>query len=82
MNGSKLKTVSFLEFINATAGVNKFLFTGEKRMALTANVHFYYVYVFSGARFESFAASTLNGNDFVLRMNLRFHIAHLTRFNA
>lgn len=82
IKGKKLKTKSFLEFINASACIDKFLLAGEERMAFTANVDFDYVNVLGSSRFELFSASALDGDNFIFRMNIRFHIFHLTELNA
>ena len=68
-----LNTVSFLKFINAPAGINKFLFTGKERMAFRADINLDNVYVLSGTGAESRAASALNGYQLVGRMNIFFH---------
>ena len=82
LKGKKLKTESFLEFINASACIDKFLLAGEERMAFTANIDFDNVDVLGRSRLESFSASALDGDNFIFRMNIRFHIFHLSVVNA
>ena len=60
--------VSFLEFINASAGIDKFLLASKERMAFTANIYFNYVGIFSRTCLESFTTSTLNGDNFIIWM--------------
>ena len=74
------KTVSFLEFVDATARIDEFLFAREKRVAFTANVDLYNVGVLRRARLESLAARALNGNYSIFRMDIRFHFSYLAQF--
>ena len=62
------KTVSFFEFINTSAGIDKFLLASKERMAFTANIYFNYVGIFSRTCLESFTTSTLNGDNFIIWM--------------
>ena len=71
---SRSDIISFLEFVNAPAGINEFLLTGKERVTFAANIYFNYVYVLRRAGLESFAASALHGYDFIRRMDFRFHI--------
>lgn len=73
-----LNSVSFLEFIDAPAGINKLLSAREEGMAFAADINFQYVNVFRRTRLERFATSANNGYFMILRMNVRFHCTHLT----
>ena len=68
------ETETFVETIYTTAGINQFLLAGEVRMAFTANIDLDNVYVFGRSRLECFSASTLDGDNFIIRMDIRFHI--------
>lgn len=50
---SSLHSVSFLELIDTSTGINQFLFASKERMAIAANIHFQNVAVFRRSRFES-----------------------------
>ena len=64
------KTAS--ELINASAGINELLLTGEERMALRADVYADLAGL-GGTGNEGLAASTLNGYFFVVRMESFLH---------
>jgi hypothetical protein len=66
-----IKIVSLLESVNTSAGINKFLLTGEKRMAFRTNINA--DIFFSRTSFVLGAASTFYGRLFVLGMYAFFH---------
>ena len=68
LRGSK----SLLELVNASAGVNKLLLTGEERVALGADVNSLLA-ALGGSGHSDLTASATNGANFVLRMNSVFH---------
>ena len=68
-----LNSVSFLEFIDASAGIDELLSSRKERMAFAANIHFQNLYVFGRARFERFATSAYHGYFVIIRMNIRLH---------
>ena len=72
-----LNSVSFLEFIDASAGIHELLSSREERMTFTADIHFQNVDVFRRARLERFATSANDGNFVIIRMNFVFHATHL-----
>ena len=67
---NRLKTL--LELINASACVNELLLAGKERMALGADVNTDLA-ALGRTGLEGFAASTLNGYYFVVRMESFLH---------
>ena len=61
-----IHTETLLESVNTSAGINKFLLTGEKRMAFRTNINA--DIFFSRTSFVLGAASTFYGRLFVLGM--------------
>lgn len=68
-----VEIVSLLEFVNASAGVNKFLFAREIRMAFGANFNSKFVDVFGRTRLECVSACTHDRYVVVLGMDSFFH---------
>ena len=68
----RLVEIEFLlEFVNASAGIDEFLFAGEERMALRAYI---YLDVILGGFGNIFGAtSTLDRGGLVFGMNTLFH---------
>ncbi len=60
-----------LELVNSSACVNKLLLAGEERMTLRADINA--KIAFCGFCNESFAASALNSNFVIFRMEIFFH---------
>ena len=77
---NKSDTVSFLEFIYASAGINKLLLACEERVAFRTDINLNNVNVFGRAGSKRRTASTLNGNGFIRRMNIIFHIITSLKF--
>lgn len=75
---STLHTVSFLEFIDTTTGINQLLLTREEGMAVAANINLHNVAVFRRARLERRTASAYNRYFVVFGMDISLHIIHLT----
>ena len=71
-----VEIVSLLEFVDASTGVNKFLFAREVRMALGAN--FNADVLLCGTRVNHIAACAGNGRFLIVRMYI-LHICHLFR---
>ena len=69
-----LNSVSFLEFIDTSAGIHELLSSRKEGMALAADIHFQNLDVLRRARFESFPASAHHGNLVIVGMNFGFHI--------
>jgi hypothetical protein len=65
-----LNSVSFFEFIDASAGIDKLLPSGEEGMAFAADIHFQNLNVLRRTCFEGLAASANDGNFVILRMNV------------
>ena len=70
-----LYTKPFLETVHATAGIDKLLFTGKKRVAFRANFHT--DIAFGGRGFNHFAAGAGDGRFLILGMDIFFHSCHL-----
>ena len=68
-----LNSVSFLEFIDASAGIHEFLPAREEGMAFAADIHFQNVNILRRTRFEGLAACADDGYFVIFRMNSRFH---------
>lgn len=76
-----LKVELFLEFVNTSAGVNKFLFTGEERVAFRAYINLNIFFCrFSS---ENLATGTFYGCFFKIGMYscLHCHITPLVNFS-
>ena len=63
---------TLLELVNASAGIDEFLLTGEEGMALGAD--FDLQIAFGGASLNFLAASTLDGALFIFGMDLILHV--------
>ena len=63
--------VAAVEFINTTCGIDKFLFTGEKRVAFSTDTDF--VFAAGGFDVPGSAASTGNDSVAVSGMDVLFH---------
>jgi hypothetical protein len=74
-----LHTVSFLEFIDTSAGINQFLLARKERVATAANIHFHNVALFGRSRFEGGTASADNRDFMIFRMYIGFHVSHLAK---
>ena len=68
-----VEIVSLLEFVDASACVNKFLFAREVRMALGANFNTKFVDVLGGTGLECVSACTHDCYVMVLGMDSFFH---------
>lgn len=68
-----LHTVSFLEFIDTSAGINQFLLARKEGVATAANIHFKNVSLFRGSRLECGTAGADNRYFVIFRMNIGFH---------
>ena len=75
-----LNSVSFLEFIDASAGIHEFLSTREEGMTLTADIYFQNFNGFRRTRFERLATSADDGYFMIFRMNIASHTSHLAVF--
>ena len=75
-----VEIVSLLEFVNASAGVNKFLFAREIRMAFGANFNSKFVDVFGRTRLECVSARTHDRYVVVLGMDSFFHFGSPNSF--
>ena len=64
---------SLLELINASAGVNKLLLTGEEGVALGANVNSLLA-ALGGSGLYNLTARATNGANLVIRMDSVFHV--------
>lgn len=73
----QLHTVSFLELINTSAGIDKLLLAGKERMTFGADIYLNNVNVFGSSGFKGLTASALHLNYLVIRMNVLLHIKHL-----
>jgi hypothetical protein len=69
---------SLVESVYAPAGVHQFLFAGEERVAVRANIHT--KIFFGGTGFILSAACAFHGCGFVFGMNSLLHFSHLFRF--
>ena len=76
LQASSLGFKTLFEFINTSAGINEFLFTGKERMAFGAN--FNSEITFRGLGVNNFTASATNGCIDIIRMDSFFHCIHLT----
>src|SRR6056297_26946 len=69
-----------LEFFHSLGGIDQFLLTGIKRMAIGTDLHFQFF--LSGTGGKTIAADASNLNIFViLGMNILFHSDQLLLFN-
>lgn len=68
-----VEIVSLLEFVDASTGVNKFLFAREVRMALGANFNTKFVDVLGCTRLECVSACTNDSYVMVIGMDSFFH---------
>ena len=68
-----VEIVSLLEFVEASTGVNKFLFAREVRMALGANFNTKFVDVLGCTRLECVSACTHDGHVVIVGMDSFFH---------
>ncbi len=68
-----VEIVSLLEFVDASACVNKFLFAREVRMALGANFNTKFVDVLGGTGLECVSACTHDCYVMVFGMDSFFH---------
>ncbi len=73
-----LHTVSFLEFIDTTTGINQLLLARKERMAIAANIYFQNVAFFRRTRLERRTASADYRYFVIFRMDISFHFFHLT----
>jgi hypothetical protein len=64
---------SLLELINASAGVNKLLLTGEEGVALGADINSLLA-ALGGSGLYNLTACATNGANFVIRMDSVFHV--------
>ena len=69
-----LNTVSLLELIHASAGIDELLPARKERMAFAANIHFQRLDVLRRTRFKGLAASADDRYFVIFGMNIRFHI--------
>ena len=67
----------FLEFVNTSAGVNEFLFTGKERVALGTN--FNSDVLLRGKNLDDITAVAGNGGLFAYGMDAFLHDFHLFR---
>ncbi len=77
-----LDTVSFLELIYTSAGIDQFLPTRKERMALAANIHFHDFGVLRRTQFKGFAAGAYDRHFVVFGMNIRFHCSFTSLGNS
>lgn len=64
-------SVTFVEFVNTTSDVNKFLFTGEERVAISTDTNA--LFFSGGINIPNFAASANHFGRTEIRMNIFFH---------
>ena len=69
-----LHTVSLLELIDTSTGINQLLFTREERVTVAADIHFQHLAIFRRAGLKRSAASAGNRYFVIIGMNVRFHI--------
>ena len=74
-----LHAVSFLEFIDTSAGINQFLLARKERVATAANIHFQNVSLFGGTRFKGGTAGADNRYFVIFRVYIGFHVFHLAK---
>ena len=74
---STLHTVSFLEFIDTTTGINQLLLTREEGMAVAANINLHNVAVFRRASLERSSTSASYSYFVIFGMNISLHYFHL-----
>ncbi len=72
--------ISFLELINTTARIDKFLLAGKEGMTLIANVHLERFYFFGSTRFEGRAACAHYRYLVIFGMYIGLHSIHLAVF--
>ena len=72
----RLHAVALLETIDASAAVYELLLAGEERMALGANVNAQFLLHRTGL--EGFTAYAANNRLTIVRMDLLFHLSHLS----
>jgi len=77
---TRLNSVSFFELIDTSACIHKFLSACEEGVAFTANINFQHVGILRRTRRESRSASANDLHFVIFRMNVSFHIFHLTRY--
>ena len=65
--------VSFLELIDASAGIDELLASRKEGMAFAANIHLHHVHVLRGARLERLAAGADDRHLMIFGMNVRLH---------
>ena len=75
-----VEIVSLLEFVDASAGVNKFLFAREIRMAFRANFNSEFVDVLGSTRLECVSARTHDGHVVIVGMDSFFHFVSPNSF--
>ena len=66
-------SVSLVELIYSTTGIDKLLLAREKRMTLAADFHFDGIGFLRRTRFEGFAASAHNRNLVIIGMYVFLH---------
>ena len=74
-----MHTVTLLESLNTSAGINELLLTGKERMTLRAYI--YTEICLCGACFYNITASACNLCLFIFGMNILSHFFHLFRRN-
>ena len=74
---NQLHTVSFLELIDTSTGINQLLLARKERMAVAADIHFQYVAFFRRTRFEGSAARASNRYFVIFGVYISFHYFHL-----
>lgn len=70
---SFLDAVSFLKFVNTTAGINKLLFACEEGVTFVADIHFKRLNVLGGAGLEGCATCTNNRYFMIIGMYIGLH---------
>jgi hypothetical protein len=71
---SRLKSVSLLELVNASAGINQLLLARKERVTVAANIYFESFAIFRRTRFEGSTARASYRNFVIVRMDFRFHL--------
>ena len=69
-----LHTVSLLELIDTTTGINQLLLARKERVAVAANIHFQHFAIFRRAGLKRCATSASNRYFMIIGMNFRFHL--------
>jgi hypothetical protein len=70
------------EAFDTPSGVNKFLFPGEKGMAIRTNFHAQHVAFYGRARWKRIAASAVHCDSVIVGVNSGFHEAPVARVRS